>query len=124
MINHFRTLVQEKLDTIQDLDSGETVSDEMIEDEKYYFGYKISTVGNRYNLDYSNKTEYITLTGYLSTKNRSLAKLDSFTDEIMSKLAELRLNCSANDITTLDSKVRKVLITGTVKYDYLDGLLK
>lgn len=124
MTNHFRQLVQQKLNLIEDLDSGEVIGDEMIEEGKYYFGYKIKTVGNRYNLDYSNKTEYITLTGYLSTKNSSLSKLDEYTDAIIDKLSSLRMMCSSDDISTLDTKVRKVLITGTVKYDYLDGLLK
>lgn len=124
MTNHFRILVQSKLNLIDGLDSGEVVSDEMIEEGKYYFGYKINTAGNRYNLDYSNVTQYISLTGYLSTKGGSLKQLDYYTDEIKDKLAQLRLIVSTNDITTIGSKTRKVLVTGTVKYDYLDGLLK
>lgn len=124
MINHLRTMIQEKLNLIEDLDSGEVIGDELIEEGKYYFGYKLNIGGNRYNIDYSNLSQFITLTGYLSTKDSTLEKLDSFTDAIMNKLAELRFMCSSNDISTLDTKVRKVLITGTVKYDYLDGLLK
>ena len=124
MINHLRTMIQEKLNLIEDLDSGEVIGDELITEGKYYFGYKLNIGGNRYNIDYSNLSQFITLTGYLSTKDSTLEKLDSFTDAIMNKLAELRFMCSSNDISTLDTKVRKVLITGTVKYDYLDGLLK
>lgn len=124
MTNHFRTLVQSKLNLIDGLDSGEIVSDELIELNKYYFGYKLNTAGNRYNLDYSNKTEYIMLTGYLSTYKGSLSQLDTFTDEIVDKLSSLRLLCTSTDITTIGSKIRKILITGTVRYDYLDGLLK
>lgn len=124
MTNHFRTMIQEKLNSISDLESGEVVGDDLIKEDIYYFGYKLDTVGSRYNIDYSNKTQYYTITGYLSTKAGSLAKLDSFTDDIIDKLTELRFMCNAKDISTLDTKVRKVLITGTVKYDYLDGLLK
>ena len=124
MINHLRTMIQEKLNLIEDLDSGEVIGDELITEGKYYFGYKLNISGNRYNIDYSNLSQFITLTGYLSTKDSTLEKLDSFTDAIMNKLAELRFMCSSNDISTLDTKVRKVLITATVKYDYLDGLLK
>lgn len=124
MTNHFRKLVQGKLNLITDLESGEVVSDELIEEGKYYFGYRIRHTGSRFNLDYSNKHETITLTGYLSTKGGSLAKLDEFTDEIVSKLGELRIMCSYDDISTIGSKVRKVLITGYVNYDNLDGLLK
>ena len=124
MTNHFRTLVQGKLNLIDDLESGEVVSDELIEEGKYYFGYRIRHAGTRFNLDYSNKRETIYLTGYLSTKGGSLKKLDEFTDKIISKLEELRIICSSDDISTIGSKVRKVLITGYVNYDNLDGLLK
>ena len=124
MTNHFRILVQDKLKLIDGLDSGEVIGDELIEEGKYYFGYKLKTIGSRYNLDYSNRNELITLTGYLSTKGGSLAKLDEFTDAIIDKLSQLRLLCTSDDISVLDTKVRKVLITGIVRYDYLDGLLK
>ncbi len=124
MTNHFRTLVQAKLNLIEDLESGEVVSDNLIEEGNYYFGYRIRHSGQRFNLDYSNKRETITLTGYLSTKGGSLARLDHFTDEIVDKLSELRIVCSYDDISTVGSKVRKVLITGYVNYDNLDGLLK
>ena len=124
MTNHFRTLVQGKLNLIDDLESGEVVSDELIEEGKYYFGYRIRHTGTRFNLDYSNKRETIYLTGYLSTKGGSLKKLDEFTDKIISKLEELRIICSSDDISTIGSKVRKVLITGYVNYDNLDCLLK
>lgn len=124
MTNNLRRLIQSKLNLIEDLDCGEVVGDELIEEGQYYFGYKIDRVGNKFNLDYSNKTEYYNLTGYLSTKGGSLVKLDSLTDNIVSKLEELRFLCSTNDISVLDTKVRKVLITGTTKYDTLDNLLK
>ena len=122
--NGLRVIIQDKLNPIGDLDCGVIVGDDMIEEHKYYFGYKLSTVGIRHNLDYSNKSETYILTGYLSTKGGSLADLDKFTDQIVDKLEELRFLVSTNDISTLDTTVRKVLITGSVKYDYLDGLLK
>lgn len=122
--NGLRVMIQSKLSEIGDLESGVIVGDDMIEEGKYYFGYKLNTVGARHNLDYSNKTEMYTITGYLSTKGGSLADLDTFTDEIVDKLEELRFLVSTQDITTLDTTVRKVLLTGTVRYDYLDGLLK
>ena len=124
MTNHFRRLVQEKLNLIDGLDAGEIIGDDLIEEGKYYFGYRISANGQRYNLDYSDRRDVISLTGYLSTKGGSLATLDSFTDSIIDQLAKLRLLATATDITTLDTKVRKVLITGSVYYNSLDGLLK
>lgn len=124
MINNFRRLVQEKLNSIADLESGEVIGDDLIEEDVYYFGYRTTTSGIRYNLDYSDRRDLIAITGYLSTKGGSLAKFDEFTDQIIDKLAELKLLCTATDITTLDTKVRKVLISGTVNYNSLDGLLK
>lgn len=124
MINKFRQLIQEKLNLIEDLDSGEVVGDDLIEEGKYYFGYKLKVTGNRYNLDYSNLSQTILLTGYLSTKGGSLSKLDDFTDEIIDKLSQLRIICSTDDVSVLDTKVRKVLITGATKYDYLDRFIK
>lgn len=122
--NGLRVMIQNKLNTIGDLECGVIVGDDMIEEGKYYFGYKLNTIGTNHNLDYSNKSEMHVLTGYLSTKGGSLSDLDTFTDKIVDKLEELRFLVSTNDITTLDTTVRKVLITGSVRYDYLDGLLK
>lgn len=124
MTNTFRILVQEKLNSISDLSAGEIIGDDMIEENNYYFGYRVSVSRIANNLDYSDYREMISLTGYLSTKGGSLAKFDDFTDAIVDKLSELRLRCSTNDVTTLDSKTRKVLITGTVFYNNLDNLLK
>ena len=124
MVNHTRRLIQEKLSSIPDLDSGEIAGLDLIEEGKYYIGWKIEQMGIRSNLDYSNLRQNILFTGYLSTKGGSLSKLDEFTDAIIHKLEELRFICSTSDISTLDTKARKVLISGIVRYDYLDGLLK
>lgn len=124
MINHFRRLVQEQLNGIADLECGEIVGDDMIEEGVYYFGYRVSTSGLFHNLDYSDRRELISITGYLSTKNSSLQKLDDFTDQIIQKLSNLRIVASATDITTLDTKVRRVLISGSVSYNSLDRSIK
>lgn len=124
MINHTRRLIQEKLSSIPDLDSGEIVGMDLIEEGKYYLGWKIEQRGIKANIDYSNMTQTIRFTGYLSTKGGSLSKMDEFTDAIVHNLEKLRFICTTNDISTLDTKARKVIIVGTVRYDYLDGLLK
>ena len=124
MINYTRQLIQSKFDTIEDLESGEIVGMDLIEEGKYYLGWKVEQRGIRSNLDYSNLQQTITFTGYLSTKGGLLSKLDSLTDSIIHKLEELRFICTTNDISVLDTDTRKVLIYGTVRYDYIDGLLK
>ena len=124
MINNIRKLIQEKLSSISDLDSGEIVGLDLIEEGVYYLGWKVEHQSIKANLDYSNMRQLINFTGYLSTKGGRLSKLDDFTEAIIHKLEELRFICTTNDISTLDTKVRKVLINGVVRYDYLDGLLK
>lgn len=124
MVNHFRRLVQEQLSSIPDLECGEIIGDDMIEEGSYYFGYRVSTAGQRYNLDYSDRRDLISITGYLSTKGGSLSKFDDFTDEILSKLANLRITATATDITTLDTKIRRCAINGSVLYNSLDRSIK
>lgn len=124
MTNSFRVLVQNKLNSIEDLEAGEIIGDDMIEEGSYYFGYRVSVSRVANNLDYSDYRNMISLTGYLSTKGGSLSKFDWFADQITDKLSELRIRCTTTDITTLDTKVRKVLVTGTVFYNNLDNLLK
>lgn len=122
--NDFRTMVQSKLSSISNLECGEIIGDDLIKEDVYYFGYKLNTTGNRFNLDYSNKRQTYTIMGYLSTKGGKLSTMDELADNIVSKLEQLKFLCSVDDISTLDTKVRKMMITGTVRYDYLDGLLK
>lgn len=123
MINTFRKQVKSKLDTIKNLENGKPLSDNMIVEDKYYFGYTINTTTTRDNLDYSNKQKLISITGYLATKGGTLEKIDNLADEIVSKLAELRFRCTVNDISTLDT-TRRYLITGNVNYNTLDGQLR
>lgn len=122
--NDFRIILQSKLKTINGLDCGEIIGDELIEEGQYYFGYKLNRANKSNNLDYSNTSQIITLTGYLSTKGGSLKNIDQVTDDIIKVLGELRMLCSSTDITTLGTSQRRVLITGTVKYDNIDRLLK
>lgn len=123
MINAFRKQVKSKLDTIKNLENGKPLPDNMIVEDKYYFGYTINTTTTRDNLDYSNKQKLISITGYLATKGGTLEKIDNLADEIVSKLAELRFRCTVNDISTLDT-TRRYLITGNVNYNTLDGQLR
>ena len=97
MINDFRKQVKAKLDTIEGLSNGKPLPDNMIVESKYYFGYMVNITTLRDNLDYSNKQQTISITGYLATKGGTLEKIDNFADEIVSKLAELRFRCITND---------------------------
>ena len=123
MINDFRKQVKAKLDTIEGLSNGKPLPDNMIVEGKYYFGYMVNITTLRDNLDYSNKQQTISITGYLATKGGTLEKIDNFADEIVSKLAELRFRCTINDMSTLDT-TRRYLISGNVSYNTLDNQLR
>ena len=123
LINKFRTMVQSKLDSISGMTAGRPISDDVIEEEKYYFGYTVTTSTLANNLDYSNDVMTINITGHLSTKNGKLEKFDKFTDSIVDKLSELRIRATTSDVSTLDG-IRKVMITGNVNLNTLDGQLR
>lgn len=123
MINDFRILTKSKLDEISELGVGRPQADSMIEEGVYYFGYTITVSSVRNNLDYSNTQKIINITGYLTTKNGTLAKFDEYTDAIVDKLAELRIRCTTNDMSTLDG-IRKVLISGSTTYNTIEGQLR
>lgn len=123
LINKFRTMVQSKLDLISGMTAGRPISDDVIEEGKYYFGYTVTTSTLSNNLDYSNDVMIINITGHLSTKNGKLEKFDKFTDSIVDKLSELRIRATTSDVSTLDG-IRKVMITGNVNLNTLDGQLR
>lgn len=123
MINNFRKKVQAKLNTVDTIEPGKIISDDMIKDNVYHFGYIITTSVYSNNLDYSNDNMILNITGYLTTKGGTLAAFDKCTDDICNALSELRIKCTTKDITTYDT-IHKVMITGTVNYSTLDELLR
>lgn len=123
MINDFRKTIQKQLNNIEGLSSGKIISDEMIEENKYHFGYIITQNNTGTNVDYSNYKIIYNITGYLTTKGGTLKDFDNYADAIVNELSKLRFITNCNDITTSDN-TRRMSITGTVIYDTLDKLLK
>ena len=124
MINTFRKLVKSKLDEIADLKCGKPLPDNMLVENEYYFGYTIiiSTISN--NLDYSNKSQVINITGHLATKGSTMEKMDKFSDEIIDKLSELRFRCTFTDVTAVGDTSRRYMITGNCYLNSLDNQLR
>lgn len=123
MINTFRTMVQTELNKIEGLDPGKIISDDMIEEGVYHFGYEVATSVVSKSIDYSNDNMILNVTGYLSTKGGSLEDFDKFTDAICDALSNLRIKATTKDITTYD-QTRKTMITGSVILNTLDKTLR
>ena len=120
-----RTLIQSKLNEIEDIDSGEVVSDDIVERGKTYFGYDFNKVYMNSDFD-KNYTYRVNLTGYVirrieATENTTLI-VDDATEIIMSKLKELNFKCNCEDVS-ISNNIRKCRITGYVDYNELNNEL-
>ena len=123
LVNEFRTMIQTELTKIQGLEPGKIISDDVIQEGVYHFGYEVSTSVVMSSLDYSDDTMILNVTGYLTTKGGSLADFDNYTDQICTALSNLRIKASTRDITTYD-QTRKTVITGSVYLNTLTKMLR
>lgn len=120
-----RTLIQEKLNEITNIDSGEVISDDIIEDGITYFGYQLSR--NYENSDMErNYTYRVSIIGYITRrinkKENTTEIVDIATDNIMKKLKELNFKCNSEDVS-ISNNIRKTKITGYVEYNEINNKL-
>lgn len=120
-----RTLIQEKLNEIVNVDSGEIISDNIVEDNVTYFGYQINK--NCINSDMEkNYTYRISIMGYISRRIKAEENateiVDIATNDIMNKLKELNFKCSSEDVS-ISNNIRKAKITGHVEYNEINNKL-
>ncbi len=120
-----RTLIQSKLQQIETIDSGEMISDDIIEDNVTYFGYQIKK--NFVNSDFErNHTYRISITGYITRRIKETENttqvVDDATEEIINKLKELNFKCSSEDVS-IDNNVKKMKITGYTMYNEINNKL-
>lgn len=125
-MNSMRELVQQKLEEIQDIETTTSIPDDLMELGKVYFTYTLQKLF--INKDYDkNYTYKIAIVGFVKTKDSSeeniLQKVDNACDSIIDKLKELNFECSLNDITDNDSSMKKIKITGSVKYNEINNIL-
>lgn len=115
-MKEIREILQTELNKIKNLESGEPIADDIIEDDKFYFGYQLQEVFNESNLDL-NYSMKIFLNGRLVSKDNptknTLEQLDMMLEEIKKALKKLQFKYSYEDIT-MDNGIRKILITGYV----------
>lgn len=125
LINNLRKMVQAKLTEIEGLDSGIIVSQELVEEGKYYFGYDIRTSLNKRDLSYDNEQYTISIVGYLSTKGGTQAEFDKYLDAICDKLGELRFRTTTQDSPiSPDTGYREGMLTGYAQLNTLEKTLR
>lgn len=125
LLNPLRKLIQSKLMEIEGLDAGIIVSQELVEQGKYYFGYDIRTSLNKRDLSYDNEQYTVSIVGYLSTKGGTQKQFDDYLDAICEKLGELRFRPTTQDSPiTPDTGYRECMLTAYAQANTLEGTLR
>lgn len=125
LVNNLRKLIQSKLTEIEGLESGIIVSQDLVEVDRYYFGYDIRTNLNKRDLSYDNEQYTISLVGYLSTKGGTQEQFDTYLDAICDKLGELRFRPTTQDSPiTPDTGYRECMLTAYAQLNTLEKTLR
>lgn len=124
-MDSLRRLIQETLDVIPDVDCGAPFPDDMIEDGQTYFGYTLNQDYIDEDFD-GNYSMQITLSGHLVRKNNNventLSIMDSALEELLEALKSLHFKYSYEDVS-LNDNVRKIHVTGVVRYNEINNWL-
>ena len=124
-INDLRIKIQTALNTIQNVDSGVPIPDNVVEDGTTYFGYEIQTSSTFETYD-KDRLVQIVLTGRVvrvdNPTENTLAIVDDAVDDIVSALMSLNFYCDTQDIT-IEQNIRKVQVSGTAIYDTLNDTI-
>lgn len=124
-MNDLRELIQSKLSEITDIKVGPPILDSVIEDDTTYFGYELNESFVNSDMD-KNYTMRVGLIGRLVRKEKptedTLLIVDSALSQIKTKLKELNIKYSYNDVSLGDG-FRKIQVSGDVKYNELNKKL-
>lgn len=121
-MNEIRELLQSRLNAITGLEAGVPIPDDMIEDGKTYFGYTLSEdyIDSDFNKNYGMQ---ISIVGHLVRKNNSsentLAIVDEMLAQVKTALKSLNFTYSYDDVTFNDN-IRKIQVSGTVRYNEIN----
>lgn len=118
-----RDFIQSKLSEIVNLDCGELIPDDVIEDNITYFGYMLT-----HNLEGSdfeeNFTYNVVLTGYVirrkNAEENTTKIVDDMTEEIINKLKEINFRSSYQDVS-IDNNIQKIRISGNGRYNEINN---
>lgn len=125
-MDELRSLIQTKLEEIQDIEVSAEVPDEVIEIDKTYFSFTLDK--NYFNSDFDKNFTYtINLNGILKRKSNgeenTLKILDNTQDKVENALKELNIKTTFQDVSVLDN-IKKTRVSGRVKYNEINkGLL-
>lgn len=125
-MDNLRSLIQAKLEEIQDLEVSAEVPDELIEIGKTYFSFNLQRTYN--NSDFErNFTYQVSLDGFIKRKNiedeNTLKIIDDMQDKIEQKLKEINMTTNFQDVSVLDA-IKKARVSGYVKYNEINkGLI-
>lgn len=121
-----RETIQKKLEELNDIVVSTELPDEMLEENVVYFSYLLQE--NFVDSDFDNNYTYrISLTGYIKIKTSlevdSLKLVDNARMQIQSKLKDLNIKTSFNDVSIIDA-IRKIQVSGYATYNEINnGLL-
>lgn len=123
MVNELRTILQSRLQTIENLSSGRPKADEVIDEDEIYYGYELTYAVNGHDQGYDYNDYTITLTGRLVSKNKPISTMDDVANKIATVLNDLRFRYTIQDVTQYD-KVNKMIINGVVNMNTTDYQLR
>lgn len=120
-----RTVIQSKLNEISDVDSGEIISDDIVENNTTYFGYQIQK--NYIDSDMArNNTYKVIITGFvirrINSNENTTQIVDMAADEVVNKLKELNFKCDSQDVS-ISNNIRKTRIDGYTIYNEINNKL-
>lgn len=120
-----RIMIQARLATIANVDSGVPMPDEMIEDNQTYFGYTLNQnyIDGDFNRNYSMQ---LSINGHLVRKNNNAENTLQIIDEALSSLLGVLkgLNFKYNfEDVNINDDIRKIHITGYVRYNEINNWL-
>ena len=120
-----RTVIQTKLNELDNIECGEMIADDIIEDGITYFGYQINR--SYLNSDFDkNNTYRVNIIGYVTRRilsdENTTQIVDETTENIIGKLKELNFKCNFEDVS-IENNIRKSRITGYVDYNEINNRL-
>ena len=120
-----RNDIQSLLEEITNIETGPEVSDDVLEGYITYFSFSLNEQQINSDTD-NNFTNRVNIVGYVKrlvkTDENTLQIVDNAVEDIISKLKELNIRCSYQDVSALDS-VLKVRITGVGTYNQINNRL-
>ncbi len=125
-MNDIRVLFQSHFNTIADVDCGPAKPDGMVEQGKTYLGYELAENFLRSDFD-KNYSMEIAFSGRLVRKidptENTLQIIDEALEELKEKLKDLNVKYSYRDVSDYQDGFKKIVVTGTVKYNELNNKL-